>query len=227
MKSRRLSRQLIVNIPSRGGNLGSKPRLAELELKYSRVKILPTKKSVLNKVVLYAVHAQEIRPPEGEAPLEWMLITNIPVRSFDEAEEKVRWYSYRFRIETLHRILKSGFIVEQCRLANSEALARYLTLVSVAAWRIYWLTIIGRTSPGSPCTSFLSDSEWKVLYAKVYQTLNFPKHPISTSKAIHLIGRLGGFLDRSNDGDPGVIALWRGWRRLADLADGWNMANAR
>src|ERR1700687_6228810 len=102
---------------------------------------------------------------------------------------------------TSHRILKSGFLVEQCRLGSAESLTRYLTLMSVAAWRIFWITIIGRSSPNTPCTSFLTDSEWKVLYAKVYQTRNLPIHPVSTSRAIHLIGRLGGFLDRKNDGD--------------------------
>jgi len=230
MKSQRCRGVLCVEIPSRGGELGSNPRIAQLELRYSKIKILPPQghvnKAILNKAILYVIYVTERNTPSGETPLEWMLITNITIRTFEDAAEKVKWYSFRFRIETLHRILKSGFLVENCRLGTAESLTRYLTLMSVAAWRIFWITMIGRVSPNTPCTSFLSDSEWKVLYAKVYQTHNFPAHPISTHKAIHLIGRLGGFLDRKSDGEPGVTSLWRGWRRLNDLADGWDISTA-
>jgi hypothetical protein len=228
MKSRGI---VTVNIPSRGGTLGNHHRSAELELRFAKVVIFPTQakhsvKREPSELLVYAIYALEEHPPIGEVPIEWMLLTDIPVSTFDEAAEKIKWYSLRFRIETLHRILKSGFLVEQCRLGTAAALIRYLTLMSIASWRIYWITIVGRSNPKTPCTFFLTDSEWKVLYAKIYQTKNFPTQPITTQHAIHLIGRLGGFLDRKSDADPGVVSLWRGWGRLNDLVEGWCIASA-
>jgi len=72
---------------------------------------------------MYAVHVLESRPPEGEEPVEWMLLTNSPIATFDDACEKVRWYSLRWRIEMYFKVLKSGFRVEACRLGSAERLA--------------------------------------------------------------------------------------------------------
>ena len=36
-----------------------------------------------------------------------------------------------------------------------------------------------------------------------------------------MIARLGGFLCRKSDGEPGVKTIWRGLRRLHDIADTW------
>lgn len=220
--------RLHVQIPSRGGRFGNYPRSAVLDLRFGSFTMTPPRYHKnyweLPRFKINAIHVVERDPPKTEEAIEWVLLTNLPVRNFDEAAEKVHWYSFRFRIETLHRVLKSGFLVEQCRLGTAASLIRYLTVMSIAAWRIFWITIIGRSNPDSLCTLFLTDAEWRVLYSKVYQTYQIPKEPISTHAAIHLIARLGGFLDRSLDHEPGVVAIWRGWRRLADLSDGWNLA---
>ena len=222
--------KIVVEIPSRGGKFGSIARSAMLELRYDSFIMSPHRSRpdyrILSQFKLSAVYVIERHPPKGEEPLEWMLLTDLPVSNFDEAAEKVSWYSYRFRIETLHRILKSGFIVEQCRLGTAKSLIRYLTVMSIVSWRIFWITIMGRLGSDLPCTQFLTDAEWKVLYSKFYQSDQFPKKPMGGREAIHLISRLGGFLDRKLDGEPGVISIWRGWRRLCDLSDGWSMAAA-
>ncbi len=229
MKSLRSSGLIQLKIPSRGGEFESRSRSAEIEVRFAKILIVP--ENIKNarsyhRFQYYCIYSYERNPPEGESPLEWMLLTSIPVKNFDQAVEKIKWYSYRFRIETLHRILKSGFKAEKCRLGNAESLARYLSFLSVASWRVFWITIIGRVYPEAPCTIFLLDSEWKALYSKIYSNHPLPERPISTRKAIHLIGRLGGFFDRTGDGQPGVVSLWRGWRRLSDLTDGWKLASA-
>ncbi len=76
--------------------------------------------------------------------------------------------------EVFHKILKSGLRVEQCRLQTADLLTRYLTIMSIIAWRIYWLTLIARTNSDLPCTAFVADEEWKVLYSKVKKTKSFP-----------------------------------------------------
>jgi hypothetical protein len=40
-------------------------------------------------------------------------------------------------------------------------------------------------------------------------------------QAVRWIARLGGFLGRKSDGEPGITVIWRGWQRLQDIADTW------
>ena len=96
-----------------------------------------------------------------------MLLTNLPVASYDEAYEKVMWYCLRWRIEMYFKVLKSGFRVEACRLGHADRLARYLTVMSIAAWRLFMITLIAKTDPATPCSAFLAYHEWKVLFLKV------------------------------------------------------------
>jgi len=174
----------------------------------------------LPDIEMNAVLVREVRPPEGEEPVEWMLLTNHPVASFDDACEKIRWYGLRWRIEMYFKVLKSGFRVEACRLASAERLIRYLAVMSIVAWRTFMITLIARTDPNIPCTKFLAQQEWRVLCL-----INKKIHdPPTIGEAVTWIAKLGGYLDRKGDGPPGTITLWRGWKRLTDLTAGWNLA---
>lgn len=181
----------------------------------------------LPNLELYAVYVVEKDPPQGVEALEWLLVTDLSVTTFDEAVEKVRWYCLRWRIEVFHKILKSGLHVEQCRLQTADRLIRYLTVMSIIAWRIYWITLIARTNPELPCTQLLEEDEWKVLYSKINKTRSYPPKPPKMREIVRWIAMLGGFLGRKGDGEPGVITLWRGWKRLFDLSEGWNLARGQ
>ena len=86
------------------------------------------------------------------------------------------------------------------------------------------ITLIARANPELPCTEILEEEEWKVLYAKINRTKQFPPLPPSIKTFVSWIAQLGGFLARKHDGDPGPMTVWRGWRRLADLCEGWELA---
>ena len=75
--------------------------------------------------------------------------------------ERVQWYRCRWHIEVFHMVLKSGCKVEDCRLGTAERLIRYLTLCSVIAWRLYWLTHMNRHYPDAPCIAVLAEHEWE------------------------------------------------------------------
>ena len=122
------------------------------------------------------------------------------------------------------KVLKSGFKIEECRLADADRLTRYLTIMSIVAWRLFMITLIARTDPTKPCTEFLAEFEWKVLFLKVNKNKELPEETPSIGEVVIWISRLGGFLARKGDGFPGTITLWRGWKRLADLTDGWDLA---
>jgi hypothetical protein len=181
-------------------------------------------KERLPDIEMNAVYVLEQDPPDGVEPIEWMLLTNLPVRSFEEAYEKVLWYRLRWRIEMYFKVLKSGFRVEACRLGHAERLARYLTVMSIVAWRLFMITLIARTDPASPCSTLLADQEWKVLFLKANKNKPLPKKPPPLGDVVIWIAKLGGYLARRSDGQPGTTTLWRGWKRLADLTNGWNLA---
>jgi hypothetical protein len=178
----------------------------------------------LPDIEMYAAYALESDPPDGEEPVEWMLLTNLPVTSYEEAYEKILWYCVRWRIEMYFKVLKSGFRVETCRLGHAERLARYLTVMSIVAWRLFMITLGARTDPAMPCSTFLANHEWKVLFLKANKNKTLPKKPPLIGDVVIWVAKLGGYLARKSDGPPGTITLWRGWKRLADLTEGWNLA---
>ena len=206
-------------------------RTATVIVKFGPFQLNPPRNNVkhgrenLSNIDMYAVYVFEPNPPDGEDPVAWMLLTNLPVTSFAEACEKIFWYSLRWRIEMYFKVLKSGFKVEECRLGHADRLTRYLAVMSIVAWRIFMITLIARTHPATPCTKFLSDHEWRILFMKVNDKKKLPKKIPAMREVVIWIAQLGGFLARKGDGHPGTITLWRGWKRLADLAEGWNLAN--
>jgi hypothetical protein len=147
------------------------------------------------------------------------------VTTLEEACERVYWYSLRWRIEMYFKVLKSGFRVEACRLGTADRLTRYLTVMSVVAWRLFMITLIARTNPSLPCSEFLSEQEWRVLAIKSSKNDCPPVTPPVIADALIWIARLGGYLARNGDGAPGTLVLWRGWKRLVDLTEGWCLAN--
>jgi len=207
-------------------------RTATLEVRFSRVELRRnrTKKMDYGEcpplIPSYVVWVKETKPPEGVEPLEWMLLTNVPVESLEDAIERVNWYKLRWHIESFHKVLKSGCNVELCRLETAERLERYLTLFSIIAWRLYWMTHISRASPATSCTELLADHEWKALYCKIKKTRELPPSPPTMREAIRWIASLGGFLGRKGDGEPGITTTWRGWQRLIDLSDSWLIFNS-
>lgn len=227
IKTQKSQGKILIEIPSRGGR---RSREAVLDVSFGAVKVTPPRDSEkwekLPPLYIHAIHAVEKHPPKNEEPIDWILLTDLEIAKFDDAIEKLNWYCFRWRIEIFHKILKSGLRVEDCRLESAERLTRYLSVMSIIAWRLYLINLIGRTQPSRPCTDLLAEQEWKVLYSSVYRTSHIPKHVPTLNEAIHLIARLGGFLDRKGDGEPGAQTIWKGWRRLCDIEAGWNLAFA-
>jgi len=83
---------------------------------------------------LSVIHAQERGTPEGRAAIDWKLITDLPIRSAEEAVEKLGWYAQRWKIELFHKILKSGCRAEEARLRTAERLVNLLALFCILSW---------------------------------------------------------------------------------------------
>jgi hypothetical protein len=175
---------------------------------------------------LWAVLALETGAPEKTEPVEWMLLTTIPVTTFEQATEKIAWYSRRFLIEVYHRTLKTGCKVEQRQLGEADRIEACLAIDMVVAWRIYQLAKLGRETPAVPCTVYFEESEWKALHAWTTKNPELPEKPPTLYQAMRSVATLGGFLGRKGDGEPGAQTLWRGLQRLDGMAVMWEyMAN--
>jgi hypothetical protein len=217
-------RHLKVQVPAR---VKEPAREAVVSVRFSSVTLKPPwrakmpDKDPLLPVPLDAVLVQEVEPPAEATPLEWLLLTNAPVHTAEDAVERVQWYRQRWPIEVFHKVLKSGCKVEDCRLGKGERLIPYLALSSIIAWRLYWLTHINRHFPDAPCITVLAEHEWQALYATIHRTSTPPEQMPTVRQAVRWIAQLGGFLGRKGDGEPGPTVTWRGWQRLNDIAATW------
>jgi hypothetical protein len=146
-----------------------------------------------------------------------LTLTSLPVTTLAQAQEKLAWYQARWTIELWHKVLKSGCAFEQRQLASAANLTRGLALYSVIAWRILYGTVLARVAPAVPCSVLLDLAEWQALYCAIHKTPVPPAQPPTLAQAVRWIAELGGFLGRTGDGQPGVLALWRGLTRLVDL----------
>jgi hypothetical protein len=198
----------------------SKPaRQALMEIRYAQVELkAPKRKAQMPSVRMWAVLAEEVDMPAGIEPVEWMLLSTLPVETFESAVEKLRWYAGRWGIEVFHRVLKSGCQIETRQLTGADRLEACLAIDLVVAWRIYHLTKLGRETPNVPCTVYFEDHEWKALVAYTTQNPQPPSQPPSLREATRMVASLGGFLGRKSDGEPGTQTTWLGLQRLDDLA---------
>jgi hypothetical protein len=199
-------------------------RVARLEVRFAKVTLKPPqRKKGHNELTLWAVWAREAEEPAEGERIEWMVLTTCPVNTFDEAIEKLAWYTIRWGIEIFHRTLKSGCKVEERQLGHADRIETCLAIDMVVAWRIFHLVKLGRETPDVPCSVFFEEAEWKALVAYVTQNPKPPDDPPMLREAMRMVASLGGFLGRKGDGEPGTKSLWLGLQRLDDLSSMWKL----
>ena len=174
-------------------------------------------------VSVIAILAVEEHPPKGQTAVCWRLLTTWPVETLADALGLVEAYTLRWIIERYHFVLKSGCQVEDLQLETAERLERALATYCLVAWRLLWLTYEARQDPDGPALGILTPTEQQVLAARMAEL----RHPLPAQPTcrdvVRAIARLGGFMGRTGDGDPGVKTLWRGFHELDLLARGWDL----
>jgi hypothetical protein len=209
-----------VAVPRRG----SRPsRTAKLQVRFAQVTLNPPIKSKLPALSIWVVYAREIGyGMEVTEPIDWMLLTSVKTESFEDACQRLSWYSRRWGIEVYHRTIKSGCRIEDRRLDDAQSIQTCLAIDLVVAWRVYWLTMVGREKPETPCSQILSADEWHVLSA--WATGKVTDSVPSAKQAMHWIGKLGGWLSRGGKDNPGTTCMWRGLGRLPNMVQGYRLA---
>jgi len=175
---------------------------------------------------LTVIRVTEPDPPLESEPLSWLLLTTLPVNSFLAVATCVGYYSYRWLIEQYHFLLKTGCRAERLQLQTADRLERAVAACCLVALRLLWLTYLARAQPDAPCTVAFAAAEWQALCCASTQSATPPDQPPTLREAVRLVARLGGFLGRKGDGEPGPLTIWRGLTRLRDLTDRWRILHA-
>jgi hypothetical protein len=129
-------------------------------------------------LAIWAMLVREEQPPAGIKAIEWWLLTTVPTRTLAEACERVEWYAARWLIEVYHKVLKSGCRIEARQFEQVDRLKRYWALDSVVAWRVLYLTMVGRQTPSMSCLAILEEDEWQALYCFIQKSQRHQlRHP--------------------------------------------------
>jgi len=171
-------------------------------------------------VEVWAVRAVEVGAPEGEEPLEWVLLSSLAAGSMEEACQIIDHYTVRWQIETYFRVLKGTCKVEQLQLRAEGRLERCIVLKKIAAWRTLYVTHLARQCPEAPCTVAFEEAEWKSVQV-ISKGWPLPARPPGLWHFITMLAALGGHLGRKADGPPGPVRLCIGLETMHHYATAW------
>lgn len=197
-------------------------RLAEVEVRAMTVPLHPPDRPrhSLPEVTVNVVLVEEINTPQGQIPIQWLLITTLPIDTLEQVELIVRYYTIRWQIEVYFRTLKSGCRIEERYFENLDRLLNCLAVYSMVAWRVLALCRLSRECPDLSCEAVFEPSEWKPVYMAVHRERP-PKTPPTLNQMVRMIASLGGYVLRKST-QPGTQTLWIGLQRLHDLALAWD-----
>ena len=202
-------------------------RVARMELRYETLTIPAPQGNPTGvpSVRLSVVHARETEPPPKGKRLEWFLLTSVPVSDVETAQQMLRWYALRWRVEDYFRVLKTGCRVQQLQHQTADRLKRAIALHAVIAWRIMLMTLLGREDPELPAQLLFSDLEIRVLGAFA-ASRGYPP-PKNLGAAVLVLARLGGYLARKHDPPPGHQLMWQGYVTLYGMCLGFALREER
>jgi hypothetical protein len=221
-------------LPSAGSRqiqvLGSPQRSARattVQVAFAAVQLAVPRKHVgeyaKRPLNLWVIRVWEPQTPAGEEPLEWILLTNVPVTNCSEAKVRIDWYERRPIIEELHKGMKTGCGIETMQFEKIERLEPAIAVLSAVATTLLHLRDAARAADADkrPATEVV-DAEYVEVLANHYGTRVGPSPSVLTF--YKHVARLGGHQNRKGDGFPGWITLWRGWMKLQAMVDGYRAA---
>ncbi|QEG35970.1 IS4 family transposase [Bythopirellula goksoeyrii] len=198
-------------------------RLAELEVRATTVTVRPPYRAGRNRklsdVTLNLVLAEESNPPNGVAPIQWLLATTLPIEEVQQVRQIIAYYCIRWQIEIYFRTLKSGCRIEDRQLETLERILNCLAVYAIIAWKVMYLSRLGSECPELSCELIFEPSEWKSVWMTIRKA-NPPSTPPPLNEMIRMIASLGGYVIRQST-RPGTQTLWFGLQRVYDLSTAW------
>lgn len=208
-------------VPARHGRTG---RSTHLQLACGQLTLLPPRqepRAGKEPVLVWGIRVWEEEAPEGEEPLEWVLLTSVPTTTLEQGWERVNWYRQRWLVEDYHQCLKSGCRIEERQLQSVDGLMRLLGLLSPLAVRLLQIRAAARANPERPAQEVIEP----LLLAVVAQRSGHSPVTMTLGTFWTEVARLGGYLARAHDGPPGWRTLWKGWLSLQPFLEGVHFAS--
>jgi hypothetical protein len=197
-------------------------RTAEVEARAASVTLRPPWRHdrKLPPLAVNVVQVREVAPPVGDAAVEWLLLTNLPVDTPEQVRRVIDDYCVRWMIEVFFRTLKSGCRVEQRRFEHLDRFLPCLAVYLIVTWRTLYVCRLARALPDLGCDAVFEPAEWKAVY-QVVRRIAPPSKPPPLSEMVRLVAQLGGYVNRSRTDPPGPQTVWLGLQRVHDLALCW------
>jgi len=197
-------------------------RQAEVAVRATRVTLRPPRRPdrQLPPVAVNVVLVSEINPPSGDEPVEWLLVTSLPIDDVAQVPLIIQYYTVRWMIEVLFRVLKSGCRVEERLFEHLDRLLNCLAVYLIVAWRTLYVCRLGRSCPELNCEAIFEPAEWKSVW-KVVLRKDPPPEPPPLDVFIRLVAQLGGYVNRKRAAPPGPQTVWLGLQRMHDIANCW------
>lgn len=212
-------------------NKGRKGRSATVEVRSGRLTLKPPRQrtSPMSPRTVTTVYVRELDPPEGEEPIEWLLLTSETVKGMEDAERVIGWYRKRWVIEEWHRAQKEGCGVERAQFDDVLDLTRLASLTGVLAVRLLQVRDLARKEGEDAARADVLLHErmprvWIEVVARLAKATDASSMTAQTF--VRTIARRGGWLARKHDGPPGWKTIWKGWYDIAMLVEGVLLARS-
>ncbi|WP_397568394.1 IS4 family transposase [Schlesneria sp. T3-172] len=197
-------------------------RVAAVEIRTATVTLRPPHRPdrKLLEATLNVVLIEEPSPPEGQQPIQWILLTTLPIDNLEQVQLIVKYYGIRWQIEVYFKTLKSGCRIEERYFEEMDRLLNCVAVYSIVAWKILYLCRLSQQCPDLDCEVVFEPCEWKPVYMVTHNNV-LPQSPPTLNEMVRMIASLGGYVMRSKT-QPGSQTLWLGLQRLHDLSQAWN-----
>lgn len=199
-------------------------RSAMLSLAWAGTQVLPPRNDPIlhghAPLPVWVLRVWEDPAPAGEPPLEWLLLSTLPIENAAQASERVNWYRHRWVIEQYHKALKTGCGMERSQLKDAAALTRLLGLLSIVAVHLLQVETLARSVPDLPASQAID----RQLLEFLCHLRQIDPASMTVYQFWREVAKLGGFLARKHDGEPGWQTLWRGWHYLYPRFEGYLLA---
>jgi hypothetical protein len=204
---------------------GQAARTAQLQIRVGKI-WLPrprfaspyVKQSGPGSIPMHVVWVGETDPPAGVEPIQWVLYTSLPVGTLAAAWQVIEYYECRWLIEEYHKALKTGCAVTRHELRTAKRLEALVGLLTVVAVRLLALKSAARVEGDRPAAQVVPGL-WLQMLKAARNNLH-RVHDLTVRQFYRELAKLGGFLGRKHDGEPGWITIWRGWEKLNTLVRG-------
>lgn len=217
-------RKAKVACETRGRRQPRVSRQTEVEVRAARVTLRPPYRAdrPLPEATVNVVLVREVDPPQDDEPVEWLLLTSLPVDDVELVRKVIQYYCVRWMVEVLFRVLKSGCRVEERRFEHMDRLLSCLAVYLIVAWRTLFVCRLGRSCPDISCEAVFEPAEWKSVWKVIHRTAP-PRVPPPLGEMVRLVGQLGGYVNRTRNDPPGPQTIWLGLQRMHDFALCWQL----